>query len=65
MDNVLNQIIDEIREYQSIHDRYCEHIENGDYWQGHTPDHYQSSGGKATACDVCIKIISKYLEAKQ
>ena len=52
---------EEVVKYQSIHDSYCEHIEKGDYWEGHTPNHYKSSGGKATACDYFLRILDKLI----
>lgn len=56
---------EEIAKYQSIHDSYCEHIEKGDYWEGHTPNHYESSGGKATACDYVLRILDKLIESEE
>ena len=53
---------EEVARYQSIHDSYCEHIEKRDFWDGHTPNHYESSGGKATACDYLLQIIDKLIE---
>ncbi|MCR4733113.1 MAG: hypothetical protein K5819_07840 [Lachnospiraceae bacterium] len=52
----------EIAKYQSVHDSYCEHIKNGDHWEGHTPDRYESSGGKATACDYFLQILDKLIK---
>ena len=52
---------EEIANYQSVHDSYCEHIEKGDFWDGHTPNHYESSGGKATACDYFLQILDKLI----
>lgn len=57
----VKQAREEIAKYQSIHDSYCEYIEKGDFWKGHTPNHYESSGGKATACDYFLQILDKLI----
>lgn len=60
----LEQAREEIAKYQSICDSYCEHIEKGDYWEGHTPNHYESNGGKATACDYFLQILDNLIESE-
>ena len=35
-----------IQSYQSIHDSYCENVAKGDFWAGHTSDHYDICSGK-------------------
>lgn len=57
----IKQAREEVANYQSIHDSYCEHIEKDDCWDGHTPNHYESSGGKATACDYFLQILDKLI----
>lgn len=57
----IKQAREDVAKYQSIHDNYCEHIEKGDFWEGHTPNHYESSGGKATACDYFLQILDKLI----
>ena len=59
--DLIREAREEVAKYQSIHDSYCEHIENGDYWEGHTPSHYESSGGKATACAYFLRILDNLI----
>ena len=48
-----------IQSYQSIYDSYCENVGKGDFWGGHTSEDYDTSSGKATACDVILGFINE------
>lgn len=59
---MLTEIQLEIEEYQKIHDSYCDHYIKDDVWAHHTREHYDSSSGKAIACDYCLKTIQKKID---
>ena len=60
---MLTEIQLEIEEYQKIHDSYCDHYIKDDVWAHHTREHYDSSSGKAIACDYCLKTIQQKINS--
>lgn len=59
---MLTELKLEIEKYQNIHDSYCDHYIKGDVWEHHTREHYDSSSGKAIACDYCLKTIQQKID---